>query len=276
MRRAAGEDRAEQKSGDRSGGIEKRCTMVDGLRIESRYASGPGEPIVLVHGLVISSLYMVPLAECLRETHEVHALDLPGFGGSEGPARALTVPELGSFVLRWMSAAGLERCHVVANSLGCQIAAHSTVDAPERIVTLTLIGATIDPAAHQLHRQVVRLIRDAMREPVRLWVKWVFDFGRAGLRRAVATTRAMFADHIENQLVRITCPTLVIRGETDPTMPETWAERATALLEKGELAVIPGQPHCAHFTVPKRVAELVVRLVNKGGEEQRDRTDRSD
>ena len=42
-------------------------------------------PFVLIHGLVISSLYMIPLGEFLAKEREVYALDLPGFGRSEAP-----------------------------------------------------------------------------------------------------------------------------------------------------------------------------------------------
>ena len=66
---------------------------------------------------------MIPLAERIAEEHEVHALDLPGFGRSEGPAEVLTIPELATWVMAWMTAMGIRQCHVVANSLGCEICA---------------------------------------------------------------------------------------------------------------------------------------------------------
>jgi 2-hydroxy-6-oxonona-2,4-dienedioate hydrolase len=40
-----------------------------------------------VHGLVVSSRYMVPLAEVLACWFDVYAPDLPGFGRSEKPSR---------------------------------------------------------------------------------------------------------------------------------------------------------------------------------------------
>ena len=63
----------------------------------SRGVAGTGEPpLVLVHGLVISSLYMVPLARELAaaSARGVHALDLPGFGKSAAPRTSLTIPQL--------------------------------------------------------------------------------------------------------------------------------------------------------------------------------------
>jgi 2-hydroxy-6-oxonona-2,4-dienedioate hydrolase len=48
---------------------------------------GVGPPVVLVHGLVVSSRYMVPLAEVLARWFDVYAPDLAGFGRSEKPSR---------------------------------------------------------------------------------------------------------------------------------------------------------------------------------------------
>ncbi len=82
---------------------------------------GSGPPIVLVHGIAVSSRYMVPVAEELAPFASVHAPDLPGFGRSAKPRRTLTVPELARALLAWLDAAGLERPLLLGNSLGCQV-----------------------------------------------------------------------------------------------------------------------------------------------------------
>ena len=236
--------------------LESRWTSVNGRRLHSRrggLTAGASIPFVLVHGLVISSLYMIPLAELIAEEQVVHALDLPGFGRSDGPPEVLTIPELADWVIAWMSAMGIHQCHLVANSLGCEICAQIAVDAPERVPTLTLIGPTIDPKAHAFGVQVARLLRDSLREPFRLRMNWIFDLFRAGLRRAIGTTSAMFRYYIEEQLPRIAAPTLVMRGENDSTEPQTAALAMTQLLVRGELIVIAGAPHCAHYTNPFEV-----------------------
>lgn len=234
--------------------LESRWTAVNGRSLHSRSGGvvrTGSIPFVLVHGLVISSLYMIPLAERIAEEHEVHALDLPGFGRSEGPREVLTIPELAEWVIAWMAAMGIHQCHLVANSLGCEICAQVAVDAPERVATLTLIGPTIDPKAHSFGVQVARLLRDSPREPLRLRMNWMFDFFRAGLRRAIGTTSAMFRYYIEEQLPRIAAPTLVLRGENDSTEPQSAARAMTQLLVRGRLITIADAPHCVHYTNPR-------------------------
>lgn len=233
-------------------------TRIGPYNMHSRESTGPaGVPFVLVHGLVISSLYMIPLAESLAEHGSVIAVDLPGFGRTKPAPETLNIPELASVLIEWLEVRGIARCHLVANSLGCQIAAHVAVRAPERVQTLTLIGATIDPAAHSVVRQAWELVCDAWREPMRLWMNWVVDFVRAGLWRTLKTTRRMFADYIERQLPQITAPTLIIRGEHDPTMPERWGAEAARLVPSGRVVTIRGHSHCVHYTCAAEVSRLV-------------------
>jgi len=50
--------------------------------------------IILVHGMVISSSYMVPTAERLGLLSRVYAVDLPGYGKSYKPWPILRLPQL--------------------------------------------------------------------------------------------------------------------------------------------------------------------------------------
>ena len=61
----------------------------------------PTPAVVLVHGQVISSLYMVPTARLLAEEFPVFAPDLPGFGRSGKPARVLDVPGMADALGAW-------------------------------------------------------------------------------------------------------------------------------------------------------------------------------
>src|SRR4028119_988264 len=98
-------------------GPKTTLTVVKGLRMHARVSEGRtagGPPVVLVHGLVVSGRYMVPLLEELARSPTVYAPDLPGFGRSEGPARALDVAGLADALATWMRAAGLSGGALVA------------------------------------------------------------------------------------------------------------------------------------------------------------------
>ena len=212
-------------------------------------ARGPG--VVLVHGLVISSRYMVPTAERLAPLCDVYAPDLPGYGRSAKPARILSLAELADALARWMSAAGLERAHLVGNSFGCQVIAEFALRHPARVERLVLQGPTIDPAARTFLRQLGRIARNSAREPKSLGPITLRDYWAAGPRRVVATIKMALADRIEEKLPRIGAPTLVVRGTNDPLVPHAWAERVAELLPRGELVQLPGLPHTINYSAPE-------------------------
>src|SRR5436190_17974179 len=67
----------------------------------------PGPPVVLVHGLGVSGRYMLPTAVRLAGHLPTYVPDLPGFGQSARPARALDIPELADALAGWTRALGL-------------------------------------------------------------------------------------------------------------------------------------------------------------------------
>ena len=102
--------------------------------------------VVLVHGMVVSSRYMAPLAEHLAPRANVYAPDLPGYGQSYKPWPVLSVPELADALAAWMNRRNIERAHFVANSFGCQVLVELALRHPMRIDRLVLQGPTADPA----------------------------------------------------------------------------------------------------------------------------------
>ncbi len=243
------------------GTIESRWVRAGGELMHARVSTGPagaGAPaIVLVHGIGISSRYMVPLAERLAPYYRVYAPDLPGFGLSDKPRQALDVPELADSLAAWMEAVGLGRATLLGNSFGCQIIAEFAVRYPERIERAVLQGPTIDPKARSALRQIVRWQLDTPREPPSQALIMLRDYMDCGIRRLVRTFRYSLEDRIEEKLPRINVPTLVVRGGRDPVVPQRWAEEATGLLPMGRLVVVPGAGHTVNYNSPLELARVV-------------------
>src|SRR5688500_11764977 len=87
--------RREQQSLGRIGRLESRWLRINGTRMHARISVEPvppgRSPVVLVHGLGMSSRHMLPIAEWLALDFPVHAPDLPGFGRSDKPRHVLTI-----------------------------------------------------------------------------------------------------------------------------------------------------------------------------------------
>jgi pimeloyl-ACP methyl ester carboxylesterase len=222
---------------------------------------GEGPPVVLVHGLAVSSLYYVPLGRRLRARgHRVVAPDLPGYGRSPTPPRPLDIPQLADAVIDWLDLLDVGRATVVGNSLGGQIAVDLAARRPERVEKLVLVGPTMDPAAPTLRGQAWRLARDIVRESPLLNLAEARDYLRMGPRRIIATARFGLDDPFEQKLHGVAAPALVLRGERDTIASQAWIERIAAALPNGRVAVVPGVAHAAHWSA----ADAVARLVEEG------------
>jgi 2-hydroxy-6-oxonona-2,4-dienedioate hydrolase len=221
------------------------------------WEAGDGPPLVLVHGLGVSGRYLLPIARTLAGPFRVVVPDLPGFGLSTRPRRPLRLDELSETLDRLADAIGFRRATFLGNSYGCQVVTRLAVTHRERVERLVLVGPTVDDAARDPVRQAARLLVDGYHEPRRLVAIVLSDYVRAG-PVTVATGAAEALRHrIEADARRVAVPAVVVRGSRDPLVPQPWAERLTAAFPAGELHVIGGAPHAAHFTHPDAVAALV-------------------
>ncbi|MEZ4725616.1 MAG: alpha/beta hydrolase [Caldilineaceae bacterium] len=259
--------------------VKSIWTVVNGCRLHARTTAqsivaidatgaetGPQPPIfVLIHGLLISSRYMVPTARRLGMSYPVYALDLPGFGRSEHPARVLTIPELADAVIAWMDAMQITQAVLLGNSLGGQVLIDLAARYPARVDRLILIGPTVDPQAPTILQQFSRLLLDGFVETPTLLYHLLVDFFHAGLWQTWQTFQyALQERRIELQkLQTIDAPTLVVRGARDPVAPQHWVEEATRQLSHGELRVIPGSPHCVNYTTPDALVQVVDAFLQK-------------
>ena len=220
--------------------------------------SSPAAPaVVLVHGLVISSRYMIPTAEQLVPFCRIYAPDLPGYGRSCKPKRTLTLPQLADALDDWMMALGLVKAHLIANSFGCQILVEFALRHRDRVNRLVLQGPTVDPGARSLRRQFLRLVVNSRREQRSLARITFADYRAAGPRRAWETVKMALADRIEEKLPHVQAPTLVVRGENDPVVPQDWAERVARLLPRGELCIIQDAAHTLNYSAPEKFAAAI-------------------
>lgn len=232
-------------------------------RVHVAAAPANAPSIVLVHGLGVSSRYMMPTARLLSAHARVYAPDLPGFGLSDKPRRALSIPELARALSLWMKANELERAVLLGNSLGAQIIVDFAVSFPEQVERAILIAPTIDPRARSFSRQVARLLLDALREPFGLVAIAAADYLRAGLARGAQTLRYALADRIEDKLPRLHAPTLVVRGGRDPIVPQGWVEDATRLLPHARLICIPAAAHAVNYNAPDELVREVLWFLNE-------------
>lgn len=123
----------------RNAGLTARQVEVDGRSVRFVRA-GSGPPVVLVHGFAASIFTWSEILPALAREHDVVALDLPGFGGSDLPAD-LSWPELPRAVGGLLERLGLARASLVGHSLGGAVVLTLAARAPERVDKLVLVDS---------------------------------------------------------------------------------------------------------------------------------------
>jgi pimeloyl-ACP methyl ester carboxylesterase len=106
--------------------------------------AGTGEPVILIHGLGATKASLLPTIAALAPGFRTIAVDLPGFGDSDKPLRGSYDA---AFFARWMiallDALGIERAHVIGNSMGGRVAIEIGLVAPERVGRLVLLAPSL-------------------------------------------------------------------------------------------------------------------------------------
>ena len=205
--------------------------------------------------------------------------------------RATTLAGAASELLALWAAADVERTHLVGYSQGGRVALSVAAAHPERLLSLTTIGAHagLDEPARTARRAEDRALADRIEREGVDWFAayWAARPLFAGLSRRgpaflarldagrrrndashlAATLRGMGAAATEpfwDRLGRITVPTLLVAGAEDARYVEL-AGRLREAIPEAEVAVVPEAGHAVHLERPVGFAALLARHLRAHG-----------
>ena len=122
--------------------------------------AGTGPPVLALHGLGGTKASFLPTLADMAGSHRVVALDLPGFGESTKPIGA---PYDARFMARSVVAAmdglGIERAHLVGNSMGGRVALEAGMNHPDRVERMVLLCPAVAWLRDRRFAGLVRLLR---------------------------------------------------------------------------------------------------------------------
>jgi haloalkane dehalogenase len=109
---------------------------------------GEGDPVVLMHGVPVSSfLYRKVLPLLAERGLRGVAFDLPGMGLAEKPESFdYNWSGLGRWTGEAIDALGIDQCHLVLHDIGGPIALEWALRNQERVISLTVLDTLIDVA----------------------------------------------------------------------------------------------------------------------------------
>jgi pimeloyl-ACP methyl ester carboxylesterase len=237
--------------------------------------TGEGPPLVLAHPLGADRHVWDPVIGRLRADHDVIAVDLPGFGASPPLTEVTPTPRaLADAVAALLRGLGIERPHVVGNSLGGWVALElGLAGVAGRVTAIAPAGLWAAPLvpkpslAHRLARTLGPLIGPAARTrrgrrallsgsvahpdrvPARDAIHLVRAYGRAP--GFIAANDAMRAGTFPD-LARVSCPVTLIWPEHDRLV-----KRPSSLPPGVRSVVLPDAGHIPTWDAPTALAALI-------------------
>lgn len=251
---------------------------------------GEGPPLLLIHGTGASTHSWRRLAPLLAGQFTVIAMDLPGHGFTECPARRrLSLPAMAAAVAALVDALRVRPAAVVGHSAGAAILIRCCLDgtlSPGSVISINgallpfrgAAGYLFPPLAKLLfvnplmarvlarsaadRERVVRLIRGTGSE---LDDEGIDLYARLFASPAhVAATLGMMANWDLHRFARdlpdLQVPLRLITAENDKAVSPSEAERVCSMVRNGRLLRLDGLGHLAHEEDPTGVAELIAEL----------------
>jgi pimeloyl-ACP methyl ester carboxylesterase len=213
---------------------------------------GSGAPLVLLHGGMLTiDLNFATLIPTLAQTHTVIGVEMQGHGRTANIDREITYPNLASDVVALLDHLGIERAAVLGHSLGGGVALELAVSHPGRVSAIVPISASVSKDG--MHPD---LLDPSTFEtsPIMPTAQDFADFKEAYERlsphpeqfdaflMSLSGMDSDFAGWTDEQLAAISCPVLIIQGDTDFTL----IAHAGVMLAKipgSALAVVPATTH---------------------------------
>lgn len=256
-----------------------------------RFGSGPGDPVVLLHGTPFSSYVWREVARSLAGCHPVYVWDMPGYGQSEKSERqdislAAQVDVFTGLLDHW----GLIRPLVVAHDFGGAVAlgAHLLYGVPYRqlalvdVVALAPWGSTFfrqvgehgeafEALPPRMHAALLReYISSASSPGLRpadleaLTRPWLADGGQAAFYRQIAVRNGdqAYTDKMANRYDTIDLPVLVCWGEGDDWIPLDRGRELAARVPDARLHTLPAAGHLAPMDAPAELATALLAFLS--------------
>lgn len=253
--------------------------------IVDRAASGrePRDAILFHHGIGASAGIWLGWFPALADAHRLVSFDMRGYGRSHIPAADFkwSLEQMVEDLFAVADAAGLQRFHLVGESIGGTVALAAALAEPQRIVTLTVsngahLGASIQRVEawrRQLDDGGVkawsdaflrdRFHDDALSPDRRAWFaaqqeKW----SRNSILNAL---RVLIGTDLSPRLKDIARPTLLLHPDGSPFIPVPVMAELHRLLPDAELNVIGHSRHGLPYSHASLCASLLRAFLDRKG-----------
>ena len=220
---------------------------------------GKGEVLLLLHGLfgALSNFESI-LSEFSKE-YRVMIPMLPLF---ELPLRELSVQTLKDHIYDFIQFKGIDKVHVLGNSLGGHVALVFTLDHPELVKSLTLTGSSglyentfgSNFPPRQNYEFIKQKTEETFASPetaTKALVDEVYEIvnDRDKCLRVVVAAKSAMRHNLAEQLENIVAPTLLVWGDKDVITPPFVGKEFNEGIKNSKLHFIE---NCGHAPMMER------------------------
>jgi pimeloyl-ACP methyl ester carboxylesterase len=242
---------------------------------------GEGDAVLMIHGLGGSSNVWTPVMSTFARYKTVRP-DLPGSARSARVEGPLSIERFVQAMLRAAGAAGVERAHVVAHSLGTIVAFHLAAAAPHLVRSLALFGPLLAPAdairggirgrgekaraegeagMQDIANALVQAATSSETKAKRpVTVALVREFLMRQPPDGYARTCDALADAQPADTSKITCPTLLVTGDEDAIAPAQAVRQIAERMPGCRLEILRGCGHWTPIEKPDECNDLLRRF----------------
>lgn len=239
--------------------------VVEGMTFRVRVSgegTRPSRPTyLLIHGIGTSHRYLRRLARLLALGAVVATIDLPGFGGVPKARPAPGVSRMARGIGVVADRLGLAGVVALGHSMGSQWVVELGLQRPDLVRAVVVIGPVADDRHRTVLAQTWALARDIAGEPLDANAVVLMDYLRCGPAWFLAELQPMLTYPIEDRVIRLEAPLLVLRGGNDPIAGLGWCRRLRDRAPRGRLVIVPGHRHNAQFSAPRAVASAITAFV---------------
>lgn len=269
--------------------IPTEIREIAGRQIRSAEAGPTNGPlVVLLSPFPESILSFMGSWEALTTHCRVIAIDLPGFGASEGDRTDMSPNALGDHLAAIFDELDLRDIHLVGPDVGMGAALSYTIRHEHRLASLAVGHGPGAPGPFKLAMMINMLARFAMMRfstgllgagPLIAFssrmgsirhqanATQIDDYKQSYAGRAPEVVhwfkdlRAKAAE-LADRLDEVDVPTLVFWGELDVLFDKSNAEHLNAALPKSKLRILPQAGHLAWSDQPELFSEMIVDWVD--------------
>jgi len=267
--------------------FEAKTIDIEGRAI-TYFDEGKGVPVVLVHGLFASKDQWLAVGKKLCAGHRVIIPDLPGYGASR-------IKEKSDYVLdqqvklldRFLDLLSPGRVHLAGNSMGGSIAALFTRDHPEKVISLSFVGAPggVSSYTDELRNAIFADTNPFIPETLSSFLyelELLFVnppvLPDEKIAAIVAGYRAKFREYqsvfttvsinilemqAAGEMGGIKRPTLILWGEKDRIFNISGAKKLNRMIALSELKILENTGHLPMVEEPDRVHGELVSFISK-------------